>query len=723
MIVRGTSETYTSNGTISLKNAINGVSVENNVLTVAYSVPVDTIITLVAAHNNYPNITTEFDVQVSMVYEQIDLTSLGLIGDLETADSYSFIKLPEQIDGNVNGISYGEAQKYTGISVSDGELAVPNSWVTEIYNAYGYSEQSVKLYTDTDKCYTVKMAIVTKAIANQTDLLAIAVTGNTLDGYYVLTEDIGCDGTTAINLVGTYSSSATAGFIGTFDGRGHSISNANVGANGFFNCIGAGTVKNLALVDVVGTNHVLAQETHSSTIENVYISSDSCVKAINYAGNCTFRNIIAVLPNGQTLIWTYGSATVNNTISNVYTVMASPVTNDGWSGTKVPGFFRNYYKSDDPVTLYNLQHFTSVEALLAALEANNSLTAWNSSFSYADGKLLFNGTPLFFEEAALTNPINLGDVSTVAKETVIDVPAEITGNIIGISTSTTGRMTDGVECADGKLTLAQKTVENLAVGGWGENSLKIYTDEGKVYSASIFLVTKIIKNQADLAALDTNKVLDGYYILANDIECDGTTPISISCYTSTTTSGFIGTFDGRGYAIKNVNVGSTGLFEGIGKGTVKNVALIGVVGTNKALSDEIHGSTIENVFISSDSCLKAIGYVGDSKITNVIAVLPNGQHAIQQSGNSAAATAANNITNVYSVVANPAYETWCGTGVPGIFKYYYCADDATTLYNLKSYTTVDGLLEALAAGDMLSGWSYFSFADGVLSFGENIVAE
>ena len=218
---------------------------------------------------------------------------------------------------------------------------------------------------------------------------ALPITTNaTLDGYYVLTQDIGGDGTTLINLA-TYATNADTGFVGTFDGRGHSISNVNVGTNGLFNCTGKGTVKNLAVVNAVGSSRVLCLNANGTTFENVFVSSDSCLRAIEYTVNCTIKNMIAVLPNGQNVVLTFGASNVNNTISNVYSVIASPTTNNGWSGTKVVGFFQNYYKNDDPKTLYNLKHYTTVADLLSAMGASDMFSGWNSPFSFADGKLFF----------------------------------------------------------------------------------------------------------------------------------------------------------------------------------------------------------------------------------------------------------------------------------------------------------------------------------------------
>ena len=687
VIIRGTSETYTSTGTISLKEAIDGVSITDGVLSVAVSVPVDTVITLVATHPQYPAITAELNVQVSMVYEQIDLTSLGSIGDLETADSYSEIELPKQINGNVVGISIADTAKYSsGISVSDGVLSIANEWVTGVYNACGYTEQNIMIYTDTDKCYTVTIAIVTKAIANQADLQSISANA-ALNGYFVLTEDIGCDGTTVINL-SCYTSTTTSGFIGTFDGRGHSISNVNVGEYGLFKGIGTGTVKNLALINVIGTKGALGLEVHGATFENLFISGSTPYIVDTNWDTPTYKNVVLVSSDANGRIFRSGS-TGTLTMTNVYSV-----------GTVL----YTYYGAATNLT--NTKYFADANALLAAISAEGELDKWaDSSFSYANGIVFFGGKPVFFTEVALSNPVDLGEIEAVATENVINIPSEISGNIIGYSVGNAGRMSEGLKCEDGKLILSEKAVKSLAVGGWGETTLNLYTDEGKFYTVSVFLVTKILRNQADLQSISVNAALDGYYVLANDIVCDGTTAINLSCYTSTTTSGFIGTFDGRGYTISNAYVGKMGFFKGIGAGTVKNVAFVNVISDGWALAQEIHGSTIENVFVSTnvrqmfDTCWNNMTF----KDVIFVSALADGRIFTQ--GSSGTLT----MNNVFAV---------------GSSVYGYWGSTANNV-NANAYADVAALLSAFGAAGELDKWtgSSFTVADGKLLFNGKVVAQ
>ena len=694
VIVRGTSETYTSNGIISLKNPINGVSVENGVLTVAYTVPVDTVITLVATHSKYPTITTEMNVQVSMVYEEIDLTDLGSIGDLETADSYSYIELPDEIVGNVTGISYGDTAKYTNISVTDGELVIPKAWVTEVYNAYGYTEQSIKLYTNADKSYTVKVSVVTKAIDNMAELKSIKVSGTTLDGYFVLTEDIGCDGT-SFTLVGTWSDKLTTGFIGTFDGRGHVIDGYNGGDTGLFYCTGAkAVIKNVAFTNATGSRVLASTQIHGTTFENVFVSGSAQYFTANGFSAPKYKNVIFVSSNPNAVLFSEGNNNNNNgtmTLTNVFVV-----------GSKIHGYYGGTMNE------VNANTYATVEAMMAALSAEGELDKWTGSpYSIVDGKLFFAGKPLSFTEETLNTPVSLGDVEAAAKENVINVPAEITGNIIGISSGNTGRMTDGVEYENGKLTLSQKTVEGLAAGGWGETSLKIYTDEGKYYTVSVCLVTKAIGTFEELESIAvTGNTLDGYFVLTNDIYCEGKHVHLVGSWTNTKTTGFIGTFDGRGHIIDGFNGESNrGLFYCTGAGVIKNVAFTNATGTVVLANGEIHGTTFENIFVSGSARYLVANAWHSPTFKNVVfnSTFDGGDGRIYNEGNFGTLT----INNLL-VVGTRTHGYWGGT---------------SNVTNANAVGDTTALITALSAEGELDKWagSGFSVEDGKLLFWDRVV--
>ena len=692
VIIRGTSETYTSNGTISLKEAIDGVSVENGVLSVDDTVPVNTVITLVATHSMYPAITTEMNVQVSVVYEQIDLTSLGLIGDLETADANSYIQLPADMNGNVIGVSYGENGMNTDVSVTDGVLSVPKAWVAEVYNAYGYTEQSIKLYTDADKCYTVKVAIVTKAIGTLEELKSIATTGNTLDGYYVLTADIDCNGQN-IYLVNSWSNSTTTGFIGTFDGRGHAIDRFET-AWGLFYVMGAGTVKNVAFTNTIGNRPVLANnEVHGATIENVFVSGEAKNLTGGLWDGAKLKNVVFVSSAADASITTTGSNSAV-TMTNVFVV-----------GAKLYD-----YLNTTPV-LTNTNVFADTNTLLAAFGAEGELDKWtDSGFSMENGKLLFCGrvvvAPVYtYEEIDLTAKGNIGDLETSEDYSYIALPAEIEGNVTGVSFAGSEPFTD-VSVADGKLAIAKAGVTAIySVAGYTEQTILIHTDVNKNYAVTVSIVTKAIGTFEELKSIaTTGYVLDGYFVLTDDIDCNGQNLYLVNGG-NTSAQGFIGTFDGRGHAIDRFET-AWGLFYSLGAGVVKNVAFTNTIGNRPVLANsELHGTTIENIFVSGEAKYLTFGLWDGAKLKNIVFASSDADASINTTGSNSAVT----MTNVFVV----------GAAVHGYL------DPAPVLTNTNVFASTDALLAAFGAEGEMDKWtdSGFSLEDGKLMFFDRVVIE
>ena len=135
------------------------------------------------------------------------------------------------------------------------------------------------------------------------------------------------------------------------------------------------------------------------------------------------------------------------------------------------------------------------------------------------------------------------------------------------------------EVAEGKLRISGYKEANV-----GETSLVITTDVS-AYNLKALVVTMVIDSKADLDRLGTvskvgTAVWDGYFVLGCDIEYNGvfnTFCGELQGGTWGGTTGFVGTFDGRGYVIKGFKTAGAfgGLFGTIGNtGVVKNVGFV-----------------------------------------------------------------------------------------------------------------------------------------------------
>lgn len=790
---RGTSCTVKAlDSTFSLKNSVKGISINSTtgVVSVAKDVTEFTEFTVVIQHKEYTDVREEVTIRVTIDYKPVE-TDVSVRYDLSTgAGSYSFT-IPEFTD-TFKRIGWTGTDGFSeGVTVENGTFTL----TAEAVKALGSGDGTLCVYTEEENVFYVDAIIADKFIYTYNDLAAL-YNAKTITGYYMLANDINAGNTSALTLIGTWTNKSNEGFIGTFNGDGHIISNLKVGGSGLFGYIGRGTIKNLALVNVYGGTNVLASEVHGLTMENVFVSSPDAARVMNYVGGSSTKNVVSVLAKGQQYIATNGSASDHNSHRNIISVVSDPQTNGGWSGTQVVGFFQNYYSFDNPVAKYNLKHYYTAAELLAALEKNNALESWtDSSFTYENGAVWFNGTMVVTPEVVVTGPdvayrgqttklessnavfslkeavegitveadgtiTVAADVPELTEFTVVathksfnqfvkeitltvyidyneidqtDIPVEFDlstnasrytykipdfqGTYKAIGWEGEGFIdTNGVLVRNGQLTITKIA---MAAIGSGSGTLCVYTQEEDVYLLNVTVADIIIDNLAELKSVATGGKLSGYYVLGADIDCGGE-KIVLSCYTSTADNGFVGTFDGRGHTISNVDVGTSGFFWGIGAGTVKNLALVNVSGTAKALATETHGATVENVFVSSNSCLRLFDYAGDSTFKDIIAVLPNGADVIMTFG---AANVSNTISNVYSVIANPVTNGgWSGTQVVGMFNNYYKNNDPKALYNLRHFTIVSDLMDAMVNGNALSSISgSFGVTDSCLTFGGKLM--
>ena len=786
---RGTSCTIKAlDSTFSLKKSVKGISINSTtgVVSVAKDVPEFTEFTVVIQHKEYTDVREEVTIRVTIDYKPVQ-TDVAVRYDLSTgAATYSFT-VPEFTD-TLKRIGWQGTDGFSeGVTVEGGTFTL----TADAVKALGSGDGKLCVYTEEENVFYVDAIIADKFIYTYNDLAAM-YNAKTITGYYMLANDIHAGNTSALTLIGTWTNKSNEGFIGTFNGDGHIISNLKVGGSGLFGYIGTGTIKNVALVNVYGGTNVLASEVHGLTMENVFMSSPDAARVMNYVGGSSTKNVVSVLAKGQQYIATNGSASDHNSHRNIISVVSDPQTNSGWSGTKVVGFFQNYYSFDNPVAKYNLKHYYTAADMLVALEKDNVLASWTDSFFiYENGAVWFNGSMVVTPEVVITGPsiayrgqttklesanavfslkeavegitveadgtiTVAADVPELTEFTVVathksynqftkevtltvfidyneidqtDIPVEFDlsknasrytytipdfkGTYKAIGWEGEGFInTNGVLIRNGQLTITKIA---MAAIGSGSGTLCVYTQEEDVYLLNVTVADIIIDNLAELKSVATGGKLSGYYVLGADIDCGGE-KIVLSCYTSTADNGFVGTFDGRGHTISNVEVGTSGFFWGIGAGTVKNLALVNVSGTAKALATETHGATVENVFVSSDSCLRLFDYVADSTFKDIIAVLPNGADVIMTFG---AANVSNTISNVYSVIANPVTNSgWSGTKVVGMFNNYYKSNDPKALYNLRHFTTVSDLMDAMVNGNALSSISgSFGVTDSCLTFG------
>ena len=244
------------------------------------------------------------------------------------------------------------------------------------------------------------------------------------------------------------------------------------------------------------------------------------------------------------------------------------------------------------------------------------------------------------------------------------------------------------------------------------------TDGTDYYTYACSFVTKVIVSLADLESIrTTGDTLDGYFILGQSFTANNDTAMQklIGAWSSDANKGFVGIFDGRGQSITGLKLTNQGLFRCMGRGVVRNLALIDVdvegVDADTAPAPQYtvsvfgdadcQSTTFENLFISTNAKGMIHNTYGNITMKNIVFVTSaEGSGYLSNSGGSA---------NGGSYTIENALVV--GTDE---FRFY---DGTPVLMNTAVYDSAEALLATLDA-DSFAGWGgIFSFADGKLLFG------
>lgn len=250
---------------------------------------------------------------------------------------------------------------------------------------------------------------------------------------------------------------------------------------------------------------------------------------------------------------------------------------------------------------------------------DNYIPVWTTTGDFPE-----EDTDLYFELDQRTGEINVAEIfgtsvtiEKVSVRTDEGLTAKIDGNVLKIYNGTEEFV------ADGKV-----------------RQLAFYTNEG-ITPVNVKICTAIINTAEDLQEvfkIRSGKLVDydswnkqieiddefnGYYLLANNIECKDTDKIHTVIADGVLIDamrnvknlynrlpyfkgGLTGTFDGNGHTISGLKIGDWGLFGIVNGGKVKNVALKNVklyakaYGAKCTLGASIHNAEIENVYISAE---------------------------------------------------------------------------------------------------------------------------
>ncbi len=741
-------------------DAIAGVSSDGTIS--AKSAGTTTITATYSRNGETYTATVNTDVVTSVAtYEKRELV-------LSSQDSFTF------------DIPFESGETFVGMKIGGNKVAASaqSNAITAVASALApyYGEQEVRVETDR-AIYVFPTLIITKALSTMDDLKSIVYTaGNTMGGYFILADDIQAGNDVDFRLLTVWSNVGNAGFIGTFDGRGHGIYGLNIHQNGLFNCIGAaGVVKNLALVDVTGTGFAIATECRG-TVDNVFVTSETKESLVQMSDDSAITNSFAILSaEGSNVVGTIYSATC--VIKNVYGYAGGMIRYTDYSQAAEPTIFA----STDVARLraelatkdlsgYDMEYwkvvggtpvFASCESLTEAvpeialgeeymLPAGQAMAVTASGYAAISLKTPVEGVLLEDGVLTLTKSAEVTFVATglwgttaekTVKFTVVDgkmfdrtderlfdyelgadsvtftLPRDISDVVrLSVGTGAYVEKGEGFTLAEGKVTIEKALLESVSKT-YGDYEITL-TDGTDYYTYACSFVTKVIVSLTDLESIrTTGDTLDGYFILGQSFTANNDAAMQklIGTWSSDANKGFVGIFDGRGYSITGLKLTNQGLFRCMGRGVVRNLALVDVYlegveadtapapqYTVSVFGDaDCQSTTFDNLFISTNAKGMIHNTYGNITMKNIVFVTSaEGSGYLSNSGGSA---------NGGSYTIENALVV--GTDE---FRFY---DGTPVLMNTAVYDSADALLATLDA-DSFAGWGgIFSFADGKLLFG------
>ncbi|MBQ7373108.1 MAG: DUF4838 domain-containing protein, partial [Clostridia bacterium] len=169
------------------------------------------------------------------------------------------------------------------------------------------------------------------------------------------------------------------------------------------------------------------------------------------------------------------------------------------------------------------------------------------------------------------------------------------GNIkAGTTYTLTGTTASSITASvDGELNVS--LTSSASVGE--ANSVMVSSSDYTVTFTNVIAVTKILRTAEDINVLNGAKAgagnyITGYYLLGNDIDCAD----ALYEAGSYSTGFFRAVFDGNGYTISNIKVGSCGIFGALYGATIKDVNFenVSIVSTANNFNALLAGSVTNN---------------------------------------------------------------------------------------------------------------------------------
>ncbi len=630
-----------------------------------------------------------------------------------TTEKPTFVTVTEKIAQTIDTETIIEGNTMSAESLSDGAVSVTlggNSYsgtvsggvltISDLPTATGKQTSDVVI-TQGDNTYTyTNVWHVTQVIDNAEELTSFAASSmaantanTTLYGYYVLDDDIDCNGASVATGGGIWNS---GGFMGTLDGRGYKISNMLVNnQGGLFGRMGMGsTVKDIHFENTAfaANSALFGKVTYKSNFKNVTVDIESWASVAN---NMTYAGVLGISSNTTSsfdnfVINVADGVSVSCLLGREFTGATGNITVNLGVGSTIVNYYTTDSAGEDAVTVADgsiiivNKTYEPVEEThdeLVAAEGTTSLTISNALLTVGNASVSVNG----------------GAASTVAVTTAGQITIDITGQTMG------------------KL----------------ENGIVITTPKGDTLTyTEVWYVTQVIDNATELKTLGAackTANTTGYYILGGDIDCSAEANMATGD-PGWKVNGFSGTFDGRGKTISNITMkyddatgGYGGLFGNLAGCTIQNVVF-----------DKVNYASVHAALLGRHSYASGgINVTLENLTINISAWGATGEAGLFMSRGTLNTLYNNCIVNVADglTIHNLLGQEWesnYGTGIivnlgngSTITSYYY-ADTATAQTTPPSIMTVNAprtpvteTLDTLVAGEGATNvtFTHGAFAD------------
>ncbi|MBE5751985.1 MAG: hypothetical protein E7357_06190, partial [Clostridiales bacterium] len=431
---------------------------------------------------------------------------------------------------------YVGAKKITDIQLeTDGKISATVAGLGATKYAAGKT-YNVRFINADNEVYQVPFLAATHTIATAQEYIdymngwsgaASAETNGTSDDYVVLTADINLNAT-------TFQKNQSDWFSGTFNGLGHTLSNAKVdliqvgpsswNGSGLFGYIETnGIVENVALTDITCINQYvwLISGYVKGTVRNVYVQGSHSVAS----GNGVLR--------------AYNASSIENVVVNVTSDKATYAYSDQTAGKNA---IVNSYAFGKAASFSNISGETRTvyaNGYTFVNENKTELATWGGYWS-------LKGDTFYFGDTVIAMGGSVNDTLYTAA-TTLDLTT-LTGGAEIVSFSVNGAAT--AVPANGLYDLTSFT--------YGEvNELNIVAANGTAITQPIMTASHVISTPTEFmnymtgwsggSSATTNGTKDDYVVLTADIDLDGQ-----NVALKTSADYFAGTFNGLGHTVTDM---------------------------------------------------------------------------------------------------------------------------------------------------------------------------